>query len=262
MIAVWILLAYLLVQVLYVLAMEGVRFTDRGIPTPETLRFGPTSGERAIILVHGFADGPMAWKRHAAFFAAQGWGVEVPHLSHEATEKEWLETLRDCLTRCRANFRHVELWGHSMGGALSVMAASEVPPDRLVLYAPFFAPWLGRRNAAVLYVLHRVLFRYPFTLTFFPSDRHGKEPEPTEYAIRRVIPLRTFAAMLRVQKSAAGRKTACPTFLLLSNHDTVVDNKATLKALPNAEVRWSSDPTASHALTNAACWRSDLEEMV
>ena len=249
---------WLLLQFLYLLVIECVRRRDRAAPTtPYAL--GSLAAENAAILVHGFADTPQAWRREAEMLATRGWRVLVPELSHDGTEADWLPLLVATLREAKAAHGRVVLWGHSMGGAMALAAARRETPDALILWAPFFAPRLGRTFTKLLYRLHRLLFLYPFVFTYFPALRQAKGSPASTYRVRRVIPVRTFAAMLRTQRLAQGEPPACPTLLLLSRRDRVVDNRAALRALPAAGQTFAAAPESGHALTNAADWAANLD---
>ncbi len=252
-------------QLLYVAFIEIIRHRDHPDPVAEYSLGDATTSKATIVLIHGFADTPEAWRREAEALAAQGFYVVVPNLSHSATDREWLPHLQTLVQAARGP---VILWGHSMGAAVALILARSLRPAALVLWAPFLAPRLGRRFTAVLYWVHRALFRYPYTITYFPSDRHGKGTPETHYRVGRVIPTATFAAMLRLQyraeaaaralTQAQGQGKACPTLVLLSRRETVVDNGLIRRALPEVDTRFAADPTSSHALTNAADWHTNL----
>ncbi|MEG1788658.1 MAG: alpha/beta fold hydrolase [Kiritimatiellia bacterium] len=252
-----VLTTYLLLQFAYLLFIEIVRAFNRGDPV-RALTFGPVTAETCLILVHGFADTPEAWRREGEALAARGMRVQIPVLDHDATEREWMETVQHAVAEARLTARSVWMWGHSMGGAVIVAMGAPAVTGR-VLWAPFFAPKLGRRWVHFLYCFHRVLFLWPHTLTFFPSQRNGKGEIKTAYRVRRVIPIRTFSAMLRMQQYAVDTSAHLPTFVLLSQRDRVVENQATRQALPAATFAFVANPLSGHALTNATDWRENLE---
>lgn len=253
--ALWGLGAWVTLQPLYALFVETLRRGDRHANPVASYTLGPSTAETAMVLLHGFADTPEAWRREAESLATHGFRVFVPELSHNADAAVWLATVRATLTEARAHHRKVVLWGHSMGGA-AALAASTLHPDALILWAPFLAPRLTWGFVRTLYVAHRALFLWPYTPTWFPAERHGKGPHPTHYRVRRIIPTRTFAAMLEMPGRAV--PPACPTLVLLSRRDTVVDNHATRGALPTATILDAANPHSGHALTNAADWFDNL----
>lgn len=257
----WVLAAlgvWLALQPVYAVAIETIRRGDRRVAPVGAYALGAENAEMAAVLLHGFADTPEAWRREAEALAARGFRVLAPELSHDAGAAEWLATVRETFAEARARHRRVTLWGHSMGGAVALAAVARgLRPDALVLWAPFLAPRLGWGLARALYGLHRALFLWPHTLTWFPSERHGKGPVPTAYRVRRVIPVRTFAAMLGMP-SLVVPPAEVPTLALLSRRDTVVDNRATRAALRSATFLEAADPRTGHALTNAVDWPDNL----
>ncbi len=254
----WLIILYALLQAGYVAWVALRRHTDLTIPQPHPYALGNPDAKTCIILVHGFADGPQAWQREAEELAQRGYRVVVPHLCHTETADAWLAQLEALLKDLRTQHKQLILWGHSMGAALSLIVSQRIVPDALVLWAPYCAPRLGRRFAKLLYCLHRLLFLYPWSPTFFPSERHGKGSPETHYRIRRIISRKTFASVLAVPDYLPPPPTL-PTILLLSQRDTVVDNHVTLATLPQAHLLWAHNPTSSHALTNASDWQENLD---
>ncbi len=254
----WCLAGYLLLQLLYTAVILRLRQGDRVADSTEGYALGPNDTPTAILLIHGFSDTPRTWQREARALAELGYRVVVPEISHEATEKAWFATLNTHLAELKAHHRHVLLWGHSMGGALATTLAAQTEVDALVLWAPFFAPRMGRLPARILFILHRLFLRIPQTPTFFRSVRVVHGDEALTYRVRKIIPTRTFAAALRTQYLAQRAHPSCPMVLLLSQRDTVVNNRVTLRQLPSATLLWAHSPYSSHALPNAADWRENL----
>ncbi len=252
------LAAYLLLQGVYVAIIRYLRRKERPVSPTSGYALGPTDAATAILLIHGFSDSPLTWQREARALAERGYRVVVPEVSHDLTEKEWFPTLSQTLAQLKSRHPRLILWGHSMGGALATSLAAKHTVDALVLWAPFFAPRMGRGCARLLFILHRIFLRYPHTPTFFPSERIVHGDEVLSYRVRRIIPTKTFAAALRTQYLAQRAHPSCPTLLLLSQRDTVVDNRTTLKLLPSATLLWAHSPHSSHALPNAEDWRDNL----
>lgn len=253
--------AYGLLQLLYLLVIEGLRWWDaRHVPPPAGYDVAPMGAANgwAAVLLHGYGDSPEAWRRQAAWLAARGWHVEVPLLSHEADAQHWRQTTLAALARARQRAPHVCLCGHSMGGAVALTAAAERPPDALVLWAPFFEPALGWGLTRLLYGAHRLLFLWPRVLTFFPAHRRAKGEPTFDYRFQRTLPVRTFRAILQMPRLATLARVTCPVTVLLPHRDTVVRTAATRRALPEATFLMAADPRSGHALTNATDWRENL----
>ena len=98
------------------------------------------------MLLHGFGDTPQSLSTQARALHEQGWTVRVPLLpGHGRTLEafqasiaaEWIAASREAYASLRATHEHVSIVGLSMGGALAVLLAVEVPPRALVLLAPY-----------------------------------------------------------------------------------------------------------------------------
>lgn len=253
---------YFLLQVAHFSAVELLRFNDRKASPLLSCTLGPPRAATCAILVHGFADSPEAWRREGELLAANGWRVYIPLLKPDGREETWIQTVVDLIQRAKTEHACVTLWGHSMGGAVSTVAAGRLAPDKLILWAPFFAPKLGRKRVEWLYLLDRLLFLWPFTPTFFPAIRVGKGNRPTTYRVRRIIPIESFRAMLQLQYMAEATHLSVPVTLLLAHTDRVVDNAAIQRALPDATTHFAHDKKTSHALTNAADWEENLTKLL
>lgn len=135
---------------------------------PEHLPFR-LEGEQAIavLLIHGFPGTPAEMRPLAELVHKLGATVVAPLLpgfGHQIStlsgrsRHEWIETVSAGLRALRQTHRRVILAGFSMGGALSIIAAREsVPPDHLILLAPFWQ--LGQRWHQPLWPLVKLLLR-------------------------------------------------------------------------------------------------------
>jgi len=135
---------------------------------PRTL--GPADADKAVLFVHGFIGAQSNFSDLPDTIAASGWYVETVRLpghgtsprDFERTTADELETgVIDAIRGLKANHETVVVVGHSMGGALSTLAAAQEPIDGLVLCAPYFGlthhrvlgiptDWLARRAALVI----------------------------------------------------------------------------------------------------------------
>lgn len=103
-------------------------------------------GKPAALMVHGFPGTPADMRPLADCMNALGWtvqgillpgfGIQIETLPSR-TYHEWLAAVREALQALQRDHTPVVLVGHSMGGALSICIAAEVPPDGLILTAPF-----------------------------------------------------------------------------------------------------------------------------
>jgi len=115
------------------LAVRPVRI-DRGRP-------------RACLLLHGWLSSPADFGDLPRALDEAGWDVYVPlHVGHGGlptelegvTADRLLGAAREHYGQLRARYPTVALLGFSMGGTMATILASEAPPDRLVLVAPFY----------------------------------------------------------------------------------------------------------------------------
>ncbi|HUG75116.1 MAG TPA: alpha/beta fold hydrolase [Acidimicrobiia bacterium] len=107
-------------------------------PTLPTLTWG--SGDRRMLLLHGISASAAGWWRLGADLADLGWEVTAPDLrGHGDAPKAKNYSIREHATDVLAlGSRWDAVLGHSMGGAIAVLAASKAPgwTKRLVLQDP------------------------------------------------------------------------------------------------------------------------------
>ena len=256
-VAIWSLVVWANIQIVYVIYIERKRRSPDLTPV-QTLEFGPRSAEKCAVLVHGFADIPEAWRRQGEALATRGWRVIVPEISLTATANEWLPYIRAAILEARTTAQHVELWGHSLGGALAITVAQDTPVDRLVLCAPFLEPHMGNSMASFLCGLHRLIFLWPFAATGFPIDRYVKGAPTAHYRVQPIVPARTFLSALRAPKAALRKPTLVRPIILLSQREHIVRNDIVRRTFPNAHYLLAANPRSCHSLTNAVDWLENL----
>ena len=109
----------------------------------------------AVLLLHGFNDSPQAMTSMATALHTVGWSVFVPALpGHARTLQafaqsgatDWESAARDELRQIQAVNAEVAICGMSMGGALALLLAAEVPEVRA---AVALAPYLHRARALI-----------------------------------------------------------------------------------------------------------------
>ncbi len=108
---------------------------------------GPTDARGAVLFVHGHLGAGSNFADLPDQAAAAGWHVRVMRLPghgtsprdyEKTTPDEMLDAVRAEATDLRTEYGRVIIVGHSMGGALSTLAAAEGDVDGLVLIAPYF----------------------------------------------------------------------------------------------------------------------------
>jgi carboxylesterase len=107
------------------------------------------TSDRAMLLLHGFNDTPQSVAHLAHALHAAGWTVSVPLLPHhgrapeifarDGNADEWLAEARVAWQSVRERSARPVLAGQSMGGAIALILAAEIPPAAVVLLAPYIA---------------------------------------------------------------------------------------------------------------------------
>ena len=113
----------------------------------EELDLGPRDAEVAVLLVHGFIGGSNNFWELPQRLAEQGWrarairlpghGTSPRELAETPTSELQLAVLRE-IRALKKEHDQVFIVAHSMGGALSILAASIEEVDGMVLGAPYF----------------------------------------------------------------------------------------------------------------------------
>lgn len=242
------------------------RDPDTGImkgAEPRTL--GPENTDRAILFVHGFIGSPNNYCDLPDRVAAKGWHVRAMLLpGHGTTPREFETTtagqlkqaVLDELAPLREKYKTLVLVGHSMGGALATIAASEVKLEGLILAAPYYritSQWYYMLPAETLINTFSPLVRWVYrTQDMLPVNRPEAKPEIVSY---NWIP--SAAGRMAIGLAAQARdpkvleKITMPTLLLHSRIDTVTDPKASLMVydqLPTREKRAVWLKTSDHII--------------
>ena len=116
------------------------------------------------LLVHGFTGSPADMRAMAEVIHARGVDVHVMvlpgmagdiHRLNDMTAGIWRDAVVERWRQIRAQYETALLAGYSMGGALSILAAAEVAPERLMLIAPLSR--IADRRAWLLPIARYVL---------------------------------------------------------------------------------------------------------
>jgi alpha-beta hydrolase superfamily lysophospholipase len=201
-------------------------------------------GTPALLLIHGFADGPSVFVKIASILAKSGFAVRAMHLRGSGIPPAemagtTLQTWRDDIDReiagLRADAADRPVWlvGHSLGGALAFDAALR-PTNQiagLVLLAPLIepsdvrSPLLSSRRWFAL--LDHALVFSDIVESRLPADLHDPEARArykTDRFIHRDIYRALFDAIDAIRPRAADWRG--PLLMVVSPSDQIVDTDA------------------------------------
>jgi alpha-beta hydrolase superfamily lysophospholipase len=248
----WTVLAagWLAVNLLFALWIGGRRrLWERGVQRgadgvlADAAPFTVGHGDVALLLVHGFADTPAVFRELAGALAAQGLtcrAMRVPGAGEplaaaaRQSPATWIEAVRTEAAALRATHREVWILGHSMGGALALLAQLDAPAtaDGLILLAPLIAvssarapllpPRFWFRLARVALPLARILE------SCFPMDSLTRNGAAAGYTRDRFFPLATYVGLFALSDRLRGRGADLhvPVFAELVTRDRIVDTAA------------------------------------
>lgn len=212
---------------------------------PEHQPFQMGHGPIGALLIHGFPGTPAEIRPLGERLAAAGWtaygpllpgfGPQIPTLGQK-TRHDWLAAVRTAWQQVQAQHKTAVLIGFSMGGALSLHLAAEMPPNFLVLLAPFwrFGGWEG--NLLPLIKHFKKTF-HPFAQADFTQTAVRQQltelmpgadlDDPAVQAqIRQEaqLPTKTIDEVRQIGLSGGKLTSAihCPTLILQGRQDTVV----------------------------------------
>jgi carboxylesterase len=225
---------------------EAVARNDFGIMIgAEERDLGPAKSSGGCLLVHGFVGGSNNFADLPERLAERGWHVRVMRLPGHGTSPRDFENLQadDMVQAVRAELiamhrRHriVVLVGHSMGGTLATLAASEIRVNRLVLAAPYFgvtyrwyyglAPedWNALLSPVVRWVYKGKLF--------LQVNRTEAKDKIVSYTW---VPSRGLSTLTSLGRWAGSAdvlaRIVCPVLTIHSSGDVAASQAATQKAV-------------------------------
>lgn len=219
-----------------------------GEPEHQPFRIG--SGDEGVLLIHGFMGTPAEMRPLGERLAELGYdvtgillpgfGPDIPNLAN-VTRHDWLEAAGEAWHEVRRSHTRALLAGYSMGAAVSLHLASALPPDGLLLFAPFWRMdgWMFRVLPLAKHVIRSVA---PFEKANFddPAVRAQLEglapgidladPETQRFVREEIrLPLSTLDEVVRLGRSAykhAGQIQA-PTLVVQGDADITVTPAAT-----------------------------------
>jgi carboxylesterase len=247
------------------MTVNPVEAFRRVFEAPEHQPFFLNGGSEggAALLVHGFPGTPAEMRAlgesfHSAGWSAQGlllpgFGADIETLPRRTAE-EWVSAVVDALRTLKRGHQPVVLIGFSLGGALSIQAASIEPPDGVILLSPFWK--LDGALWGLLPVLKHVFPTFkPFRLMKLDFDNPETRQNMAQFmpgadmddpAVQKAIkdfslPTNMIDQLRRagVKAASAASKLRAPTLIIQGSEDELVkpDKTRALAAQIGAEYR-------------------------
>ncbi len=238
----------------------------RASTTPFTLN---PSGSPALLLIHGFADGPSVFDQIAPPLADAGLAVRALHLSGfgvppaqmaGTTLDAWRADLDREIAALHAQNPSRPLWlvGHSLGGTLAIDAA--LRPDNAIAGLVLLAPLIDVSRARSPLLPPRRWFRLLDSLLLFsdtveshlPADLHdpaARAAYRTDQFLHRDLYRALFDAIDAIRPRAADWRG--PLLMVVSPSDQIVDTAATrffFSATNAAPAKLQDQHAAGHVL--------------
>lgn len=214
---------------------------------PRTL--GPENASTAILFVHGFVGAPNNFNDIPDKLAAEGYRVRVMLLPGHGTSpfdfakssaEEILGAVRDEVEALQAQYDRVFICGHSMGGALTTIIASESELDGIVLAAPYYRvtyQWYYLLPVEYWNRITMPMIRWVYKSdTFVRVAREEAKPDILSY---RWIPAKGNAILMDLGRHAYDEDTLTqitePVLLLHGDLDFAASPNAAKRALDQME---------------------------
>ncbi|MDE2838624.1 MAG: alpha/beta fold hydrolase [Chloroflexota bacterium] len=234
----------------------------------------------AALLVHGFPGTPADMRLLAASLASAGWDVDAPLLPGFGPQiitlprrryAEWRDVVVERVRSLREEHSRVIVLGHSLGAAVSVVAARREAADGYVLLAPYWR--FGGPMSHMLWPLLRFFFKRwrPLRRADFADERirNGllaiipdlQIDDPAVQAELRafVVPTQLLSELRRLG-IAAGREVRhlhAPTLVVQGIRDSLVkpdDTSRLVERLPSLRRYEKVDGSHSLPLPEGGAW--------
>ena len=201
-------------------------------------------GDNALLLIHGFGDGPHVWNELAPLLAEKGYTVRCMRLpgwcepvdeKRTTTLQDWQKAVADEMASLRRDHGKVAVLAHSLGAGLATWMAQggTARPDALALYAPMFgisnvrSPLLPTRTW--FRIGERVLPDHMILESLFEDHSEAGNARPRT---RRdpFVPVAMYKELYRLmdERDAQEPRLSCPVRLALPEKDRVVDSAKSL----------------------------------
>ncbi len=238
----------------------------------ETRTLGPENADTAILFIHGFVGGSNNFWEIPDQLAAEGYRVHAMRLPGHGTsprdfvkaEKEEFHTaINTEIDALKTKHKKVILVGHSMGGALSTIAASEQHVDGIVLGGPYFGVtynWYYILPVETWSKLTKPILPWVYKANAFVCV--NREDAKTKILSYKWIPAKGTATLHKIGAHANADETlakvTCPVLLLHAPGDFA----AAYEASQNAFDRMASENKTFVALPNSnhhVFWDNDRD---
>ena len=210
----------------------------------EPIDLGPEDADVAVLLVHGFIGSSTNFGELPNALAAKGYRVRALLLPGHGTtpfelrgtsDSEMLQAVLDELDTLKANHDRVFIVGHSMGSALSTLAASKNGTDGLVIAAPYFQvthQWYYILSPETWTSLTGWAIKWLYKGdTFIRVNRKEAKDDILSY---RWVPTKATVNADRIATQARSPETlknlTCPVLLMHSPDDFAASPKAAQRA--------------------------------